>query len=91
MNMFKMLKDKHALQQCENQIQEQTKRLEFLKTELEKLIKNKEEMEKEINGSNNNDKKDKITELSESGNKKIIISTKKIKININKKNKCQNI
>ncbi|ORX75126.1 kinase-like protein [Anaeromyces robustus] len=47
LNMFKMLKDKHALQQCENQIQEQTERLKFLKTELDKLIKNKEQMEKD--------------------------------------------
>jgi len=49
LNMFKMLKDKHALQQCENQIQEQTERLRFLKTELEKLIRNKEKMEKDSN------------------------------------------
>ncbi|ORX52988.1 hypothetical protein BCR36DRAFT_582390 [Piromyces finnis] len=51
LNMFKMLKDKHALQQCENQIQEQTERLQFLKAEYEKLLKNKEQMEKQ-NGSN---------------------------------------
>jgi len=67
LNMFKMLKDKHALQQCENQIQEQTNRLQFLKNELEKLIKSKEEMEKEINNGANN-KKDKYSELSESEN-----------------------
>jgi serine/threonine protein kinase len=52
LNMFKMLKDKHALQQCENQIQEQTERLQFLKTEYEKL---KEQMEKERqNGTDSN-------------------------------------
>jgi len=61
LNMFKMLKDKHALQQCENQIQEQTERLQFLKTEYEKLLKNKEQMEKDSNN--------KIeTKLSESEN-----------------------
>jgi len=51
LNMFKMLKDKHALQQCENQIQEQTERLQFLKKEYEKLLKNKEQMEKERNAN----------------------------------------
>jgi len=59
--MFKMLKDKHALQQCENQIQEQTERLQFLKTEYEKLLKNKEQMEKDSNNKID-------TNLTETGN-----------------------
>jgi len=54
LNMFKMYKnnDKHALQQCENKIQESTQRLQFLKNEYEKLLKSKEEMER-TTGSNN--------------------------------------
>jgi len=69
--MFKMLKDKHGLQQCENQIQEQTNRLQFLKTEYEKLNKNKEEMEKENYGTDNN-KNNNNSKLSELGNYKNI-------------------
>jgi septal ring factor EnvC (AmiA/AmiB activator) len=73
LNMFKMLKDKHGLQQCENQIQEQTNRLQFLKTEYEKLNKNKEEMEKENYGTDNN-KNNNNSKLSELENMFVLIS-----------------
>jgi len=42
LKMYKMKTDKHQLQQCENQIQEYTERLKFLKSEYEKLLKNKD-------------------------------------------------
>jgi len=70
-----MLKDKHALQQCENQIQEQTERLQFLKTEYEKL---KEQMEKERqNGTDSNIE----TKLNGSG-KMFYLNIKYININL---------
>jgi len=67
LNMYKCsMTDKHTLQYCENQIQEEIKNLLFFKTEYDKLIKEKEEIDNANNVSNNKIEK----KLSKSDNYK---------------------
>jgi len=62
--MYKCSTDKHTLQHCENQIQEEIKNLLFFKSEYEKLLKEKEEIDNDNIGNDSKIEK----ELSKPGN-----------------------